>query len=1602
MNPTNPPDPSLNARLQFDQVLDRFESAWRSNQEPQLRDFVCEFAEASRGDLLVELVQLDLEYRWRNGIGCRVEPYLADWPELRLSRAALLDLLRGECRVRLQCGDQPTLDEYHERFGELGFDTLRAQLAPLLLSSHPTVSQSGPGQTTPQAGAERSTIPSAADAQFPPDRTAFGATVPVQIGGYRIRGLLGMGGFGTVYRAEDPRIGRDVALKVARPDRVRTPEAIAEFFREAHAVAQLRHSHIVTVYHVGQENEHVYIVYELIDGMSLKERMRQHERMAAAEVARLVADVADALHHAHSRGLTHRDIKPANILLDRQGQAHVVDFGLALREADRAQERGRLVGTYPYMSPEQVRREGHRTESRSDIYSLGVVLYELLTGRTPFPCDSISELFDAICHTDPTPPRLLNAAVSPALENICLRAMAKRTNERYALAGDMAADLRLAVQPPPDVAPAPAPISAAATAVSAEPGPAPVVPKGLRAFGPEDAAFFLQLLPGPKDLNGLPDSIRFWKTRIESHDTDRAFRVGLLHGPSGCGKSSLVQAGLLPLLSRRVRRVSLEAAGRGSEERLRRALQHICPELDSQLGLPDAAADIRRGRVLRPDEKLLVVVDQFEQWLHGRSTNPAAGQLVAALRQADGSTLQFLLLVRDDFWGDTTRLFQEIEVEWSNAHNEQSLELFDMRHAWQVLRQFGTAYGCLAAVADMPRESAEFLDRAVRELAENDRVGPVWLSLFADLMRGHAWVPHTLREVGGPAGLGIRFLEDTFSSRSAGAKHHGHERAARAVLEKLLPDSPVDLKGGLRSERELVAASGYARQPARFAELMRLLDSELRLVTPRSPETASDGAAASVERSYQLTHDCMVRAVQEWLAAHQRRTWRGRARLRLADHARLWNVRPEPRFLPSIMDWAGIRLLTAPATWTSAQRRMMAAASRTHGWRVTFAGLLALMFLIAGSGVTRRLFEQRDALRASQLVTRLVDEPAAMVPAIVQELARYRRWADPRLREMLTSGGASARAQVRASVAMLPVDDKQIETLKSRLLKPDPPEFALILDTLKPHARGLVPELWQQFRVAAQPAESRFRLGLALATFDPEAPQWQDADAKFLVDRLLAERLDDQRELRAYLRPIRGRLLPVLDGRFADPSLTAPAQSAIAGAVAEFARDEPHRLARLASMATPEQIRLLAVDLLESPKNGPRVRDTLADVAGEHPAATATAADRVQLGRRRATAACLLLRLGDRETALGVLRATDDPEAITQFAHRARDLGVTADTLIGCLDPAREPSVRHALLLALGEFDPKSIADETRTRVVGRLVEWYARDPSSAVHGAAGWLLRYWGFERESAGIDQTAVAYDATGQRDWFVERVGDDYFTFVVFRPGESVAGSPEAEDDREASLEMRHAVRFTRAFAIADREVTYAEFLRYRSSVGKKKQEHPRPQNPAGAVSWSAAVAYCRWLTTTAGLPEGSQAHETPETFLPDRLGFRLPTEAEWERACRAGVVTAWSFGNDPAPSGRYAWYYANSRGAGQSVGRLRPNLRGLFDMHGNAIEWCYDWYAPYGGEPVVQDPTGPATGQMRVARGGQRGNDSPRHSRCAARTGIDPKLAIAGFRIARTLP
>jgi len=297
---------------------------------------------------------------------------------------------------------------------------------------------------------------------WPGDRVPLDASGPLPcLGDYELIEEIARGGMGVVYRARQAKLNRLVAVKVLLGGQFANPAFIQRFHREAETAARLSHPHIVSIHEVGQHNGQPYFSMELIEGRSLADLCRD-KPIPAREAARLLQVIAEALHFAHQRRVLHRDLKPSNVLIDAQGAPHITDFGLAKfvvppsggpsaeglsaqpAEAGTTSDltlTGQVLGSPNYMPPEQAEPKRGPSTAASDVYSLGAILYHLLTGRPPFLADSVTQTLRLVAEGEPVAPRLLNPALSRDLETICLKCLEKDASRRYASAQELAEEL---------------------------------------------------------------------------------------------------------------------------------------------------------------------------------------------------------------------------------------------------------------------------------------------------------------------------------------------------------------------------------------------------------------------------------------------------------------------------------------------------------------------------------------------------------------------------------------------------------------------------------------------------------------------------------------------------------------------------------------------------------------------------------------------------------------------------------------------------------------------------------------------------------------------------------------------------------------------------------------------------------------------------------------------------------------------------------------------------------------------------------------------------------------------------------------------------------
>lgn len=374
-------DSRIEWSIRVDQLCDEFERAFRDQQVPQIPQFLERINARARGQLVVELVALEID-------------------------------LLGESE------EAPPLSSYIDQFPEYADDL--SALEPGAFDSwvdHPSAETVVDSLTPPHPPSGR-------------------------IDQFQLQSVLGQGAFGTVWKALDTKLQREVAIKIARQDRF-GPGDLALLLHEARTAANLRHPNIVRVYDIreGSAGRPSYIVSELIHGATLKDSLPLRDG-SPRSAARLISKIARALEHAHGQKIIHRDLKPGNILLDASGEPHVTDFGLAKWDAadDSFAGKGQLVGTPLYMAPEQAQKRHEDVDARTDVYALGVILYKLLTGVSPFR-GSLSHLLEQIISDPPPRPRSIRSTIPVELEQICLKCLAKDRDLRYQSAGDLADDL---------------------------------------------------------------------------------------------------------------------------------------------------------------------------------------------------------------------------------------------------------------------------------------------------------------------------------------------------------------------------------------------------------------------------------------------------------------------------------------------------------------------------------------------------------------------------------------------------------------------------------------------------------------------------------------------------------------------------------------------------------------------------------------------------------------------------------------------------------------------------------------------------------------------------------------------------------------------------------------------------------------------------------------------------------------------------------------------------------------------------------------------------------------------------------------------------------
>ena len=713
------------------------------------------------------------------------------------------------------------------------------------------------------------------------------------------------------------------------------------------------------------------------------------------------------------------------------------------------------------------------------------------------------------------------------------------------------------------------------------------------------------------------------------------------------------------------------------------------------------------------------------------------------------------------------------------------------------------------------------------------------------------------------------------------------------------------------------------------------------------------------------------------------------------------------------------------------------------------AAVLVLIGAAVAANVAAERTRQRERqARAEELVRSLGTAGTAEVPGVVRELAGVRDLARPKLHD-LASQPVNTKPGLHARLALLADEPDRAADLAAYLPTCQADELLPIRASLADHA-ATATGLWATLTDGAAEPGRRIRAAAVLAGWNPDDPRWT-AVAPDVAEAAVRATPGEFVVWAQALEPVRGSLVAALMARYpqsrariesgklavSDLAAEAAGYDLTANLLARFVADRPAELAELAVIADPRHYPLfapaaaanraavVAALTAELTKSG---TPAWAAVVGGPAAADEPDPARDARAKRQGYAAAALLTLGEAEAVWPLLAfpVDGDPTPRSYLVQRLGAIGADPLALVRRFDADPDPAARRAIVLALGDYPPEVLPLARKDALVAHLLTLYRDHPDAGLHSAVGWLLRHrWGKARDVAAIDEelktdakTKRPAPARRDRDWYVNEAG---LTLSIVRgPVTFTLGSPVTEPYRKpGGNEPAHSKRIPRSFAVGTTEITIAQFQEFRKNHVWDTTYSKGPDEPVQTVNWHHAAEYCNWLSKQADIPPNQWCYEvvkpakgyTEMRFAPDHLrrtGYRLPTEAEWEFAARAGSNVARHYGRGLELLPRYEWGQKNSEDHTWPVGSLRPNDRGLFDTLGNLHEWCEDREGEYrttltdDSEDAVlgeDDPGRP----RRLIRGGSF-NVVANRLRSAFRNFQVPVVTsgAGGFRVARTLP
>jgi serine/threonine protein kinase/formylglycine-generating enzyme required for sulfatase activity/WD40 repeat protein len=1480
----------------------------------------------------------DQRQRWGAGDPRSVDDYLALYPDLRREPGLLIALIVSEYELRQQRGETPTVEEYSQRFPELA-DSLQARLSATLpfaprqtmvvRDAAVAVSKSdGHSATLPYAGGNHSPTGYAAGSEF---------------GDYLIEQEIARGGMGVVFRARQRALNRLVALKMIRTSGLPDSEEFRRFRTEAEAAAKLSHPGIVPVYEVGLHDGQPFYSMALVEGGSLSDLV-QSGPVDNRRAARLVREVATAVQAAHSRNIVHRDLKPANILLDRDGRPLVADFGLAkdVEQNSELTATGAILGTPNFMAPEQAAGRTHEVGPLADVYALGGILYFLLTGRPPFKGQTLVETIQRVLHEEPASPRVANARVDVDLATICLKCLEKDQAHRFTSAAALVDEL--------DRYLAGRPIASRPTGAGerawrwARRNPALSLVGGallallllLSFTGPWIAWQFqrqnAELASSNVLLDRLNDDLAGTNSDLQRTNQELATSQGALRRTVSDLESS--ERNLRETLAENQAKLyqnllltATQAQEKGDHATVRQSLEQTPSELrgwEYELltsmapQLPDEVFQLPGGwffdgLLLGSDRRTVARVTSETQGGFYRSRGVALWNLETRepvrrtnLDQAPVGDVEAYTL----HGSATDGLIATLHVDRQQQSTPPAIALWNMATG-ELLRTLtpdpqSTVMQSSQLAFSPDGASLAHISSFVSGRIDSHPTGGTMLQIFdgASGERRH------------------RHLFDGWLGKFAGYSPDGRQLAwTRAVSPPVPGTSASRARPGLLvcdpDSGHVVAEFDVTASCLAWHPGSRWLAIGDRDGTLRGLRTQTDRMEMSGTHGRLPEYDIDYPAGSEVFRANESAVG----------------------FQSVAFDESGRHLVTAQADGSITVRRTNGSVL-FRGWMPSIRGATPTYHATFGPSETGSVlaFNGRDIAEWKQPVNR-----QQYVGGLTGVKHKVSQFSDDGTRIVVLRDegiqGLGPVLEIHSADRPGPLNSWRLpdEPAESEAYHFQAPYLAL-------HAGGRIVALfgwWKDqvaiadletgeiVRVLAQPNHSILN-GVFLADDDslfcvtPESVGvWNWRTGELLREQPLS--------IRGSLFSIPCTLVPAADG-LPECVHTSGQLSAV------FRTDTLERLDTPEASTAQHAAAGQPVWRLSSGGKVERVSFPTLQVLEEIPGPADNEILAVGLPDRLLTVRGDELRVWSESRRELLLR--------TRFFQPIRNVLI-------------HPTKKFPILAFQGNLyylDPDLLHARVATPTP-------AATPKSPVQP-----MRYRFPEQQPpAVIAPLAPTRAAELQRAWSeasgapLEVTNSIGLTLRLIPPGRFTQGLPAGEVQRRiqqavadespewyrqvlAMEENPQEVTLPRPHFLSAHEVTLGQYRAVMGALPPGVSEGPDVERlPATNVSWVDAVRFCNRLSEREDRrPCYNLTDDQVELIVGD--GYRLPTEGEWEYATRAGGTGEWWFGDDPQRLGEFDWVAENSGGRLHPVGQLAPNPFGLYDLHGNAREWCENWMVP----------------------------------------------------------